>query len=139
MGMFPALASTHFEITSAQTARYNCIAWAAGDDKRWWWPSADDFWPDGIPQDRTANAFIRAFSIAGYEVCQSEDLEPEFEKVALFTKPAGTVAHAARQLPSGEWTSKLGKDVDIAHSLRGLEGPTYGRVTVLLRRKKVHA
>jgi hypothetical protein len=56
--------------------------------------------------------------------------------VALYAKPAGTVTHAARQLASGEWTSKLGKDVDISHSLRSLEGLTYGKVAVLLRRKR---
>jgi hypothetical protein len=41
-------------------------------------------------------------------------LEPGFEKVALYG--GGLLyTHAARQLPTGKWTSKLGKAEDIEH------------------------
>jgi hypothetical protein len=42
--------------------------------------------------------------------------------------------HAARQLPSGRWTSKIGVLEDIEHSLRDLEGDEYGTATVLMKR-----
>jgi hypothetical protein len=43
--------------------------------------------------------------------------------------------HAARSLPNGAWTSKLGDDEDIEHStLAVLEGREYGRAKVFLKR-----
>jgi hypothetical protein len=63
----------------------------------------------------------------GYEPCTSSNIEVGHEKIALYTKD-GFVKHAARQMDSGRWTSKLGyKDYDIAHhSLADLEGKCYG-------------
>ncbi|HMD98104.1 MAG TPA: hypothetical protein VKM93_12350 [Terriglobia bacterium] len=37
-GDFPNLNAGNHEITSAASRLYNCIAWAAGDTQRWWWP-----------------------------------------------------------------------------------------------------
>ena len=38
------------------------------------------------------------------------------EKVAIFVSArTGAPTHAARQLPSGQWTSKLGAGIDIVH------------------------
>jgi hypothetical protein len=43
--------------------------------------------------------------------------------------------HAARQLPDGTWTSKLGKDVDIEHDYPDdVAGGVYGEVVVLMQR-----
>lgn len=43
--------------------------------------------------------------------------------------------HAARQLSSGAWTSKLGKDVDIEHDTPDdVAGGLYGEVVQLMRR-----
>ena len=33
---FPNLLTTGYEITSPDTIDYNCIAWAAEDNERWW-------------------------------------------------------------------------------------------------------
>jgi hypothetical protein len=35
---FPNLAKTEYRVTSSQTAIYNCFAWAAVQDDRWWSP-----------------------------------------------------------------------------------------------------
>jgi len=56
-----------------------------------------------------------------------------FEKVAIYALD-GEPTHAARQLSDGTWTSKLGKDIDITHTLRALEGSTYGQVAAYLKR-----
>jgi Asp-tRNA(Asn)/Glu-tRNA(Gln) amidotransferase B subunit len=57
------------------------------------------------------------------------------EKIALFVGLDKEVTHAARQLPSGAWTSKLGDWEDIEHkTLSGLESACYGRVARILRR-----
>ncbi len=51
----------------------------------------------------------------------------------------GETQHMARQLPSGHWTSKLGDLDDIEHDLSALEGIEYGRVAMILARKKIRA
>ena len=78
--------------------------------------------------------FVSAFATLGYEITGQEEPEPGIERVALFATADGTVTHAARQLPSGIWTSKLGRGEDIEHLLRALEGEEYGRVVQVLRR-----
>jgi hypothetical protein len=62
------------------------------------------------------------------------EAEPGFEKVALFADASGMPQHAARQLATGRWTSKLGRMEDIEHALRDLEGGIYGSVVLLLKR-----
>jgi len=132
-GNFPNLARGNYEITSPHTPRYNCIAWAAGQDHVWWWPDGP-YWPDGVDRDDSVQAFVRAFSTLGYEVCDSNKQEIGWEKIAVFADFAGATTHAARQLPDGRWTSKLGKGWDIAHELSGVCGLRYGKVVQLMRR-----
>ncbi len=131
---FPRLRVSDYRITSASTPSYNCIAWAAGDSLTWWWPSMTAHWPEGARLDCSLSAFVSAFAILGYARCDSPKLEPGYEKVALFSSAAGEPTHAARQLPNGRWSSKLGRDVDIEHSLSSLEGEQYGQVVCILRR-----
>lgn len=134
--LFPRLRTAPFRVTSERDPVYNCIAWAAGVTNDWWWPLEDpgqSFWPKGIPRERTLEAFHAAFATLGYSVCSSEELEPGFEKIALFAA-AELPHHAARQLPSGRWTSKLGKGEDIEHDLHDLEGDFYGTVVLVMKR-----
>jgi hypothetical protein len=42
--------------------------------------------------------------------------------------------HAARQLPGGRWTSKLGNREDIEHDLNAVSGEAYGTVVMVLKR-----
>ena len=131
ISIFPGLATTQFEITSPQDPDYNCIAWAAGEQGFWWWPGR--FWPKGVPPAETRLAFIKAFTTKGYEECAGSELEAGYEKICLYEK-LGRPAHAARQLPSGLWTSKLGMEHDIAHELGGIAGVKYGKPTFFMRR-----
>jgi hypothetical protein len=75
-----------------------------------------------------------AFRTLGYEPCEDDQLEPGFEKVALY----GDIffySHAARQLPDGKWTSKLGKDQDIEHDTPlDVAGGLYGEVVQIMKR-----
>jgi hypothetical protein len=132
---FPNLTREGYVETSPASLEYNCIAWAAGDEARWWWPDANftAFWPPDVPRAETMSAFTEAFETLGYELCENRDLEPDFVKIALYAKD-GKPTHAARQLPDGQWTSKLGDYIDITHTLRGLEGPIYGGVAVFMKR-----
>jgi len=132
--VFPNLQNTPYEVTSPEDTRYNCIAWAAGNSQRSWWPAGawGYYWP-GDPDDDSLEGFIAVFRAAGYEVCQSRQLEPGFEKVAIYANNDG-VSHMARQLQSGLWTSKCGDCEDIIHSLEGLENSIYGSVIVMMKR-----
>ena len=133
---FPRLQNEPFEVTSPRTTDYNCIGWAAGDNQNWWWPGGK-YWPGGVLRDDSVAAFIAAFATRGYECCDSHELEPGFEKAALYMdEQHGRVTHAARQLPDGRWTSKLGRAWDIRHLLPGVCGPApaSGRNADALRR-----
>lgn len=139
---FPALDHDGFDVTSPATPSYNCIGWAAGDDSRWWEPSglAGHYWPDGLPTGRGEHYgvqhYVAAYEAVGFERCTSADLEPDFEKVAVFADAAGSGTHAAKQLDDGSWTSKLGQLQDIRHqALDGVAGQSYGTVHAVLRRR----
>jgi hypothetical protein len=136
--IFPALHGTAYQVTSPQDDKYNCIAWAAGDTSVWWWPDEaghpeSSHWPAGTARVETVEAFRDAFITLGYGVCNDDTLELGYEKVALFAL-AGHPTHAARQLPSGRWTSKLGPMEDIEHALPDLTGMVYGSVVLVMKR-----
>jgi hypothetical protein len=134
---FPHLAATGYRITSPATRTYNCFAWAAGEDDRWWnplEPNSPYYWPDGVPAELTIAAFIQAYQTLGYEPCESSEFESGFEKIAIYTTPDGEPTHVARQLPNGKWTSKLGRWEDIEHELEGLTSEMYGSVKQVLKR-----
>src|SRR2546430_15107859 len=108
--LFPALQGKDYQVVRPGDEAYNCIAWAAGDTSDCWWPADPDLsqWPDGVPRAETLEAFRAAFATLGYVVCDGAEVELGFEKIALFTNDQGVPKHAARQLPGGRWTSKLG-------------------------------
>jgi len=127
---FPNLAKVGYSITSPKTPDYNCIAWAAEDDETWWWPSR-------IPRQATLATFIQAYGTLGYVVCDNANYEPDIQKIAIYVDSNKIPTHAARQLPDGKWTSKLGKNEDITHnSLEGLEHWEYGygNVAIIMKR-----
>jgi len=122
-GDFPNLVDGTYVCTSQLDTRYNCIAWAANDKKHWWEPTVHQdgvriFWPPYATWDTTVEAYAEAFAWFGYVLWSNDgSLEPGWEKIALY----GTIEngrreaqHAARQLPDGRWTSKLGPDYAVA-------------------------
>jgi hypothetical protein len=136
---FPGLRQAPWIETSPQSRLYNCVAWAAGDDTRWWEPDAHGIyhWPRGAPREYSVAAWVAAFALLGYELSEPDDAadDPEYEKVAIYVKD-GEPTHAARQLPTGQWTSKCGRLEDITHTLEGLEGAHYGAAAVVMRRRR---
>lgn len=132
---FPNLKNTNYKVTSPNTPIYNCIAWAAGESHRWWWPLLG-YWPKKVPRQLTLEAFVEAYSTLGYIPCDNENLEQGFEKVAIYLNDNGEPTHAARQLSDGNWSSKLGRSHDISHPLHAIEGEAYGKVATILKRHK---
>lgn len=142
--VFPGLKNDpDFKITSPYNPDYNCIAWAYHYDNRWMWPGGVDkktvdgfrFWPEGVEDTTDVAAFIEAFRKKGYEVCSNSEFEDGFRKIALYVKPGTTeCTHAARQLRSGKWTSKLGRSQDIQHGTPySIEGDVYGVVHCIMK------
>src|SRR5688572_12707914 len=96
--VFPALSRSEYRITSPVDKTYNCIAHAAGDTSKWWWPVSidikDAFWPQGVERTETLLAFRALFESLGYGTCDEDGFEIGFEKIAIFS--AGeTPTHAA--------------------------------------------
>jgi hypothetical protein len=101
---FPQLRSASYVVTSPVQIDYNCVAWAAGDTTRWWWP--DEFglyyWPETAPRRSTLEAFAAAFRRLGFEECDHPSFEPGWEKVAVYANIDSSPLHAAWQLPGGD-------------------------------------
>jgi hypothetical protein len=138
---FPSLADDNHQITSPVDPTYNCIGHAAGTT-RWWQPlpavvpgGKPPFWPAGVPREETIDAFCMAYSALGYSDCSNGEFEIGYEKIAIFAKD-GVPKHAARQLDGNNWTSKLGRSVDISHSLHDVSGDFYGHVVRYMKRAK---
>ena len=134
---FPALASGNYAVTGPAGSDYNCIAWAAGESDRWWWPDplGLNFWPPEITRLETIDSFRLAFEALGFANAKNDQPEPGMEKIAIFAQ-GGKPTHMARQLENGRWTSKMGQSEDIEHALRDLEGVLYGEVALFMGRPK---
>jgi len=132
---FPRLLADRYRRTSPADVSYNCVAWAAGDTQHWWQPGF--YWPVSASRDDYGvGALEQAFALLGYEPCSDESLEGSFEKVAIYGF-GFFYTHAARQLPNGKWTSKLGKAEDIEHDSPGdIGGGLYGEVVQFLKRPR---
>lgn len=138
---FSRLGVNDFTLTSDETDEYNCFAWAAGENDRWWEPAFGQgyYWPLGVPFELSRASLVAAFETVGYITCPNGDIEEGFEKLAIYEK-GGAPQHAARQRPDGSWTSKCGALADLTHELRGLEGngpEEYGQVAVFMKRPRV--
>jgi hypothetical protein len=133
---FPRFSENNHRETSPKSGQYNCIAWAAEDTERWWQPGM--FWiPADWPKlDCGLGALEQLFRNLGYEDCGTDiSLELGFTKVALYATGGFLYTHAARQLPNGKWTSKLGKGVDIEHDMPDVvAGGLYGQVMQIMKR-----
>lgn len=142
---FANVRPNNFECSSDSTRdsdeKYNCIAWAVGKKDNFWWPRelGGFHWPKGLPREplnkETVENFIKAFETEDFELCDDGEFENGFEKVAIYVNNFNVPKHAARLLPNGAWTSKLGDDEDIQHETLGvLEGREYGAAKIFLRR-----
>jgi hypothetical protein len=134
-------ASGKFRRTSDRDRRYNCLAWVVGDTSKQWVPGGEPVttrWPAGAPRELALEAIVASYKLLGFVQCEGVEVIAEVEFVALFVDGDGDVIHAARQLPSGKWTSKIGLWEDIEHDdLESIEGGEYGRVGAVLRRGRM--
>ncbi len=134
---FPNTRIEPFVLTSHVDVNYNCIAWAAEDTTRWYEPDPDGYyyWPNEVEREYKVEAYINLYKHLGYERCETSDLEEGFLKIAIFANN-NMPTHAARQLENGKWTSKLGRNIDVEHSMFSMENGFYGQVIQYMRRLK---
>lgn len=137
---FPKLIqSVNFLFKSKTDNKYNCIAWALIRDDLW--VDAVDveldgiFWPATVPKGKDLFHLEALFKAYEYSKCDDFSFEDGFMKIALFEKEMKW-SHAARQLPSGQWASKMGMLEDIHHnSPHDLEGSGYGTIYLFMKRR----
>jgi hypothetical protein len=131
---FPRLTPKNHRVTSPAAAEYNCVAWAAEDTRHWWQPGL--YWPAQAPEGEFGIAALeQAFVSLGYAPCNDGTLEAGFQKIAFYGS-SWFYTHVARQLPTGKWTSKLGKAEDIEHDTPDdVAGGLYGEVALFMRRR----
>jgi hypothetical protein len=87
---FPGLAQAVWEECSPESPRYNCIAWAAGDDTKRWDPSflpkkkPAYYWPSNASKGLGIADLVSAFQSIGYTECDDGAQEHGFDKVVLY-------------------------------------------------------
>ena len=133
----PRLAGTNYCEQSDVTDAYNCIAYAFGDTDNWWWPRIGrHILAPGFPLGDSVDTLIGIFENRGYSRCHSREYEAGYEKVVIYCRD-GRIKHAARQLRSGRWVSKLGEEQDIEHErAEYVECAAYGTIAQFLRRRR---
>ena len=129
---FPKLTTSNSAKTSPIDENYNCIAWAAEDDTRWWWPNGG-YWPSSAPNVATDASFKIAYATLGYAISENGDYESGIQKIAVYLLN-DVPTHASRQLSPRLWTSKLGSGFDISHEFDALNGPFYGEPEFFMAR-----
>lgn len=87
--VFPGLRGQAYQVSSPKDHRYNCIAYAASDDQRWWWrdEAQEDTWPADVARAETVDAFRDAFATLGYVACGDDRLEAGYGRSS---RPAGS-------------------------------------------------
>jgi hypothetical protein len=133
---FPYLTPTNHHIIGPATPNYNCIAWAAHDLQRWWQPGSQYYWPlPATDADCGVGDLVAAFQTLGFMDCEDQDLIAGFERIAIYARSQFEYTHAARQLPFGKWTSKLGPLVLIEHDTpQDVAGGLYGNIFQFMMR-----
>jgi len=130
---------------SAETPSYNCFAWAADETQACWEPESPlirphpkpTYWPAEAPNDLSLESFVQAFATLRYAECDMAELEPGFERLAIYVDSEGYSSPASRQLASVAWTSKIGELEDIEHkAFKALAGGEYGGVAIILKRPR---
>lgn len=135
--VFPDMPEDSYQITSSKDKTYNSFAWAIEINSCWIEPDVFEiyYWPSNIPLEATLEAFTTFYCSYGYEICDNEALESGFQKVAIYVDSHGNPTHAARQLETGKWASKIFDIEDIVHnSLKDLEGEVLGHAVRFLKK-----
>jgi len=136
----PKLKENNYKIINVEKnlGDFNCIAFVI-DVHDTWCGSFTSSWPyKTISRQSTLENYIKYFNTFGYEICDNDKYEEEFDKIAIYISKLGNVTHAARQYEN-KWRSKLGGSVIIEHELdwlTGFDADNYGNIGSILKKNK---
>jgi hypothetical protein len=140
--VFPKLVVGSYERLSKATPRYKCLAFACSDERLWWEAGRYGgryYWPPDVTQSNSVAAVTQIFLSAGYEPTANREIEPEYEKVAIYVSLEDMEFSHIAKSDGRAWKSKLGKGQDIEHYsfdvLEGDQGDEYGIVERVLRKR----
>ena len=136
---FPKLNSRNYKRTSDATGRYNCMAFANGEDRKWWEAGVNGgrfYWPPKT--NDTLEGWVEIFTKQGYRLTSDRGIERGVEKVAIYVDLKDMLPGHVAKSDGHVWKSKLGRLQDIEHSsldlLEGDQHWEYGIVDRILRR-----
>jgi len=135
----PKLIGKNYKIIESKynLADFNCIAYSLDFFDRWCGAS-EKSWPYNIlSRSPKLENYIKYYKIFGYDVCNNDEYEVGYEKVALYIDNSNCINHASKQYYN-MWRSKLGKFFIIEHELEwltGFDADNYGNIGVILKRK----
>ncbi len=137
---WPRLRPDNWRKTSDATGRYNCLAFANDNERKWWEAGQHGgifYWPPGIKD--TLDGWVEMFVRQGYELTADREIEPGFEKIAIYIDLSDMLPSHVAKSDGRSWKSKLGRYQDIEHSsldlLEGDQACEYGIVEKVLRRR----
>ena len=135
---FPNLENSPHIVESWPTSDYNCLAWVSGSTDDWLWPF-DGYLSNNDPGESNPLTAIGEFiGSLGYVESVDGLLENGVEKIVVFVEN-GDPKHVAWQKENGMWTSKIGENVDMEHTLEGLAGGIYGVPKLFFCRPRTQA
>ena len=138
LSAFPSLHhDINWKINSPEDGSYNCLAYAAVITDKFFWPGnrPEYTWHKDVPMDTQLPTLILFYEKHEFIECENFDFENGYQKIALYIKD-DEITHAARQLSTGLWCSKLGPSHDIIHSNPyTVEGNQYGRAVSAMKRE----
>lgn len=115
---------------------FNCHAYVV-DIYNDWCGASEKSWPYlKISRYPTLENYIKYFGMFGYNMCETDEYEENFNKIAIFINKK-YVTHSAKQF-GNKWRSKLGEYYIIEHELEWLTGydaKNYGEIGAILKRK----
>jgi hypothetical protein len=133
------LGSGNYKKASDATARYNCMAFANDNERKWWQAGLYGgryYWPPYIPD--TLEGWVKIFTEQNYELTSNREIEAGFEKIAIYVDLGDMLPSHVAKSDGRIWKSKLGRFQDIEHSsldlLEGDQRSEYGIVERILRR-----
>jgi len=122
---------------------YNCFGFALGYNQ-WWEPpvfideliaNEEAIWPLGLSESLDIDNYIAAARTERFYVSQDAMWEESCDTIMLyFTTNDRKFQHAARQVSSGVWSSKLGTGSDITHAIDGIDRIDFGTGRIYMKR-----
>jgi len=136
----PKLIGKNYKIIESDTniSEYNCVAFVLDIFDEWCGPTTSS-WPwEKLSRSRKLDNYIKYFNMYGYEQCDEDYFEKDYDKIAIYIDENNGVNHVAKQF-GNMWRSKLGPSCILEHELDWISGNdfnNYGQIGAIIKKKK---